>query len=397
MDKKCRHTIARRMNQISCRHGSVSTSQLLPSNKAWFPEGERRIAAATREMQNLRFFTDISSNVSPASRSSLFPSPNNDKNNINMTLRQSSSPSSEESPLVSTLILRLASSPMPSPIARSSSVPDFRAGKPSFRSNRSTCSSQSYTHGRRKPSVLLSKHRRSSKSCDLTEESLSEHNRRQAAAGKKNTECSPYYKGLLDSQRYIDRMRSVRTSPGRESIITQSSNLTSISTIIYKIQGWGSACFRGKGRKNASAAAADAADYAPPPAQPPPLQPVLRVPSPSRDVEPGNSLSSVQSEIPDSLVLKEFERRNEVRLVEQKPLRERVRTAPPKGGSVQQTQKEPTEEKFGWAKKYRPKFLKDFICNRDKVQVLQDLVGRITTPCSLDNLHPMLLLKQISY
>lgn len=36
-----------------------------------------------------------------------------------------------------------------------------------------------------------------------------------------------------------------------------------------------------------------------------------------------------------------------------------------------------TDKEFVWADRYRPKALKDFICNRDKAKLLQNLVKRL--------------------
>ena len=68
------------------------------------------------------------------------------------------------------------------------------------------------------------------------------------------------------------------------------------------------------------------------------------------------------------------------RLEEGKPLRERIVAGlkteveeRERNGSKELMVKE-EEKKFVWADKYRPKGLKNFICNRVKAQLLQDMV-----------------------
>lgn len=54
---------------------------------------------------------------------------------------------------------------------------------------------------------------------------------------------------------------------------------------------------------------------------------------------------------------------------EVKPLRERIVMNP-----LVENKEDDEKEVFVWADKYRPRALKDFICNRNKAQLLQNLV-----------------------
>ncbi|XP_058085454.1 replication factor C subunit 3-like isoform X2 [Magnolia sinica] len=246
---------------------------------------------------------------------------------------------------------------MSSRIPHPSSLPDISKTKRSFPCNSSTYSSSSSYY-----LWFLPKFRKSSKNLELTEESLSEHNLRQA---KKISTTSPYYKGLTDSQLYINRIRKGALSPSRESHATRATATSSISTALVKL---GTVCFKGRGSPNA---AQDADDALPPRPLP------LHMSSPPKVVDSRVSRAMVQTEIVNSMVLEEIEAKGKVRPVDWKPLRKRVSIVPPKGsgGHVQGLQKELTVEKFTWANKYRPMTLKKFICNRDKAELLQNMVA----------------------
>lgn len=274
---------------------------------------------------------------------------------------------SAASPLSLSHIERFSSS-MPSPIPQASSLPRISKPKSSFPSNRSTSSSFHLSP----PIKFQAKQRKNDTSCDLTKESLSEHNRLQQAADfKKIKKASPYYKGLTDSQLYLKSLRyGGGISPSRESHTTRASKTSTLSTIFFKFQDFG-LCFKGK-----SELIDNETDI--PVALPPPPPPPPGMPSPVA-VSSRVSVSLEQNEIGNFTISKEnIPSRKEAGAVERKPLRERYLMVPPAGDCsaiVQEMQKESsTVEKFTWAKKYRPKRLKDFICNRDMAELLLNLV-----------------------
>ncbi|KAF8380707.1 hypothetical protein HHK36_028197 [Tetracentron sinense] len=236
-------------------------------------------------------------------------------------------------------------------IPRSSSEPNISKTKKHSSlppSNRSTSSTKTIWRkgGKYKARKSGSKH------SDLTEASLDEFNRRNAVADdKKNSSRSPYYKGLTDSTLYISRQRNSQTSPERESHGTAVTS-SSISTVFSKIQEWGTSCFK------------------------------------SRRDSARNSSSSKTKFIDKDV---DLEKKDIVSLIEssasiQEPLRERVSEAVAPSPVVAKRvifvekvakpmEAKPIEREFFWSDRYRPKALKDFICNRDKADHLHDMLG----------------------
>ncbi|MBA0734656.1 hypothetical protein Gogos_018556, partial [Gossypium gossypioides] len=222
---------------------------------------------------------------------------------------------------------------------------------------------------------------RRKKESDLTEESLHEHNKLHGIyshkfrlnnfigddeVDEKYNKCSPYYKGLTDSTLRINREKNVSgaDSPGRESQTTTvfSTSSSSLSILFGKVQELGSSCFT----------CTRTGDYYKDPDVLKPVKatnPSLTVPCSNttsmKDIKPG--IKEAEDNPPDvQLVFKE------------KPLRERVRepsAAPPTVTKTAVERKEAeVNQKFILADKYRPKALKDFICNRSEALRVQDLV-----------------------
>lgn len=215
---------------------------------------------------------------------------------------------------------------------------------------------------------------RRKKESDLTEESLHEHNKLHGIyshklrlnnfigdddVDEKYNKCSPYYKGLTDSTLRINREKNVSgaDSPGRESQTTTvfSTSSSSVSILFGKVQELGSSCFTCT--------------------RPGVLQPVkatnLSLPVPCSNTTSVKDTKPEKKEVDDhppdvQLVFKE------------KPLRERVREPSAEPPTVPKTVVEKKEaevnQKFIFADKYRPKALKDFICNRSEALRVQDLV-----------------------
>lgn len=258
--------------------------------------------------------------------------------------------------------------PSPSPIPRSSSYPNISSSSAKTHSlipppsNRSVCSSRStakLSYWRLGNFIIRGRKScdSSSRHSDLTEESLEAHNRRHEpiiynrfTQGEKNAKCSPYYKGLTDASLVINRERYV-SSPGRESHATTmaTSTSSSLSSFMVKMQEW--SCFTFK--------------------SPNPTTSVLL----KKHNRPTSSSYSTSTKTTISTTVKEMNLDKED-VYPEKPLRERVSeasttfTPPSKDANIQMDR----GKEFIWANKYQPKTLKDFICNRDKVIQLQDLV-----------------------
>ncbi|KAG4163709.1 hypothetical protein ERO13_D01G189200v2 [Gossypium hirsutum] len=219
------------------------------------------------------------------------------------------------------------------------------------------------------------------KESDLTEESLHEHNKLHGIyshkfrlnnfigddeVDEKYNKCSPYYKGLTDSTLRINREKNVSgaDSPGRESQTTTvfSTSSSSLSILFGKVQELGSSCFT----------CTRTGDYY---KDPDVLKPV-KATNPSLPVPCSNttSMKDIKPEIKEA-----EDNPPDVQLVfKEKPLRERVRepsAAPPTVTKTVVERKEAeVNQKFILADKYRPKALKDFICNRSEALRVQDLV-----------------------
>ncbi|KAF6140961.1 hypothetical protein GIB67_030172 [Kingdonia uniflora] len=275
-------------------------------------------------------------------------------------------------------------SSLPNRITRSSSEPNiYKTTRPSnLSSNRSTCSTNtttttSTTTSRTKPKKAKTKKKIRKNlnydSSELTEESLKEFNRMNALAFTDKKNSSPYYKGLTDSSLAINQQRP--PSPDRDTIRTSGTSTSSISTVFNKFQEWSMSCFKSKGDAKVGITSVS-----------------------SSKMGSTTSFSSSRSVIKDVKVLKIVPS-----LQEYKPLRERVDEAkavakpmPCHEQQLQQQQRKRTspkqrkretaveksnamdykEKEFVWAKKYRPKALKDFICNRDKAEHLNSLVRK---------------------
>ncbi|KAL5724860.1 hypothetical protein ACHQM5_008070 [Ranunculus cassubicifolius] len=186
------------------------------------------------------------------------------------------------------------------------------------------------------------------KNSQLTQASLEEFNRRNDVNENQ---------GLTDSTLYIAQHK-LKRSPGSGS---QRTDLTrsSISTVIERIHEWGVSCFRRKSDK------------------------VNNTEFSSKAMN--GSFSSINTiRIKEAFELKRKELKPaRVVVVEsstrdEKPLRERVSTAPvlvvaeQKARVIKEKAKDVTKiaERFVWADNYRPKALKDFICNRNKAEEL---------------------------
>ncbi|KAK8663180.1 hypothetical protein V6N13_025060 [Hibiscus sabdariffa] len=226
------------------------------------------------------------------------------------------------------------------------------------------------------------------KESDLTEESLGAHNEFHEILSQKlhvnnflsgmnderNNKCSPYYKGLTDSTLSINReknMSGADNSPGRESQATTAANSSSSrSSLFGKVQELGSSCFTCRTAadhyKESSVPAAD----------------VLK------SVKATSFSSPTRNKTTIRLERKEADDPPDVQLiVEEKPLRERVwepSAAPVTAPTVPQAAEAAVDkkdanvskvhQKYTLADKYRPKALKDFICNKSEAARLQALV-----------------------
>ncbi|XP_039057439.1 replication factor C subunit 3-like [Hibiscus syriacus] len=208
------------------------------------------------------------------------------------------------------------------------------------------------------------------KESDLTEESLGAHNEFHGIlphkvhvtnfiAGmndERNNKCSPYYKGLTDSTLSINREKKSGpdNSPDRESQATTAANSSSsFSSMLGKVQEFGSSCFTCRTTGDHYKDPSTPADV---------LKPVKAT----------SFSSSTCNKTTTRLEKKEVDDPLDVQLVvEEKPLRERVwePATTPKDADVYKV-----HQKYILADKYQPKTLKDFICNRSEVTRLQVLV-----------------------
>ncbi|KAL4313055.1 hypothetical protein GQ457_01G014540 [Hibiscus cannabinus] len=217
------------------------------------------------------------------------------------------------------------------------------------------------------------------KESDLTVESLGAHNQFHELLSQKvhvnnflsgmnherNNKCSPYYKGLTDSTLSINReknMSGADSSPGRESLATTAANSwSSRSSLFGKVQELGSSCFTCRTaadhNKDSSVPAADVV----------------------KSVKATSFSSPTRNKTTIRLERKEAVDPPDVQLiVEEKPLRERVWepsaapvTAPTVPQAAEAAVVSKVHQKYIWADKYRPKALKDFICNKSEAARLQ--------------------------
>ncbi|KAF5202369.1 Replication factor c subunit [Thalictrum thalictroides] len=216
-------------------------------------------------------------------------------------------------------------------------------------------SDRSSSTTKRKGGLRYRRRHSTDKNAELTEESLEEFNKRNAA---KKTTINPVY---------ITRQKLAgTTSPGRES---QGSTVSSISTVIEKIQKWSTSCFKG-GKNDAKV-----------------LSPVTTK-KPSAVVL-NDSFSSVNTTAVKEAMDLRKEKSSSGANNDEKPLRERVTVKPVQSLldnrviRVEEKAKHSTDKnkdrEFVWANKYRPKDLKDFICNKNKAE---ELIGLTMIPDS---------------
>lgn len=200
----------------------------------------------------------------------------------------------------------------------------------------------------------------------LTEERLREHNRRPPSA------ASAYYRGLTNSRLYL---RSLGLSPSRESVASsaRSSSSSSSSSVLLTLQEWDPSWFLrsfikkkevggGKLQKALSPAAASAWD----PGLPAVAEAVPRgggsgIRRPLRESE------QVQVPVP---VPAPVQKPAVAAPVVNVPTHQQV--LPPTVSIGAEGRK---EREFVWAHKYRPRHLKEFICNRDQAEELQETVN----------------------
>ncbi|KAJ9181030.1 hypothetical protein P3X46_009205 [Hevea brasiliensis] len=265
-------------------------------------------------------------------------------------------------------------------------------------SNRSACSSSrsnksSYVNKLRS---LIGIGRKTSHS-DLTEESLEAHNRRQEAiilqtrhsVDDKNAKCSPYYNGLTDCSLIISRKKlhlPQSSSPGRESHATTTvSNSSSLpSFMLVKMHEWSSRF------SSLNSSTKDRHKNAPAPAPAAATTTVKKGHAccPYSSSEPSAARMPLERKEPDKNVLSVIH--------EEKPLRARQSKSPspppppppPPSMTAEAGRTNNVDEKnetdaiemldrskqFTWADKYRPKALKDFICNRTTATMLQGMI-----------------------
>ncbi|WCJ33339.1 Replication factor C subunit 3 [Euphorbia peplus] len=223
-----------------------------------------------------------------------------------------------------------------------------------------------------------------SRHSDLTEESLEAHNRRQEeiifqshriSVDDRNAKCSPYYKGLTDYSLILNREKhqffpQSAPSPGQESHATATTSTSISSFVLVKMQEW-SSCFSSMSIKSAR----DHKEISIPPPDFPVAPPDFPALPPSATSQAVLLPPEMQMERkgPDKCVLSVIN--------EEKPLRERVSTSesesppPTNVGEKKETVSKVSDgRKFRWADKYRPKDLKDFICNRSTAARMQTLV-----------------------
>ncbi|XP_022765785.1 replication factor C subunit 3-like [Durio zibethinus] len=255
-----------------------------------------------------------------------------------------------------------------------------RSGRSSASSTRARKSSYwiSWSNINKLGEYINRRNKDSSEHSNLTEEDLDAHNKLHGilsqrahvnnyitgSVDERNSKCSPYYKGLTDSTLSINREKNMSgaDSPGHQShtttVVTSASS--SLFSFLGRVQELGSSCFtrRKTGNEDPS--------------------PIAAVPKSFEAPSPQDMKSETKEARypPDALLV-----------VKEKPLRERVSepsappTAPtilPAKTAVNDEKKEANmykvNQKFIFADKYRPKNLKDFICNRSEAARLQALV-----------------------
>lgn len=250
---------------------------------------------------------------------------------------------------------------------------------------------------------------------DLTEETLQEHNLRQAVSDGRNSKCSPYYKGPTDQSLAIRRRRHSVSSPGREShATTVRTSSSSLSFFVLRIKEW-SSCITKNNNKRMKREEQPAAPHRRSAARRTKTTTLLKEmgvkslsgldlkglgssggavavannnekPLRERVSEPESKqtlprLSTVKFE-PKTQAgdgVSATERSDQgmegddqvLEAADQEPSMAEIKGVMSKKGKEASVDVVLAEKEFVWATKYRPKALKDFICNRDKALSLQ--------------------------
>ncbi|KAG6420254.1 hypothetical protein SASPL_116776 [Salvia splendens] len=301
---------------------------------------------------------------------------------------------------------------MPSPvIPHPKSAPDI-SGLPSSKSMVTSRSAGSpLTSWPKKLGGLI---KGKAKNSDLTEERLVEFNRRNALIEVRYRSSSPYYKGLTDFSLDINREKQSGLSPGRESRATSYVTAGSKSSLAVKVQEWGGACFTPK--KDGKSSSSSFSSWT----------------KSSHDNRLTTSSSSSSSRVTETVVLTKIRTKTtenepvsvkkrvtiqatklEDTIISQsakKPLRERDSgppsmlllsppiasppaslpyplpevtikpwlspppTPPPQAISHPSCREAENERKYTWSDKYRPFWLQDFLCNREKALWVKSIV-----------------------
>nr|XP_016466433.1 PREDICTED: replication factor C subunit 3-like [Nicotiana tabacum] len=269
----------------------------------------------------------------------------------------------------------------------------------------------------------------SSKNSNLTAGNLAEFNKRNAIQEEKRYSArSPYYKGLTDSSKVINRQKLLAefsSSPGKDSISASSTSSSSKSNLASKVQEWSASYFVRKGKEERTSFSLNTSIG----------NKNIQDSSSSETKDKGVIRTTIGEELGiDRKGVRKCSRKSRQRLSKSdkgKPLRERASemqtnivvlppapappiTSPPKlsipsppptplilqtslqdeeieavplPASPTQTtedEKDTTKEKditspeqkdkrFKWADKYRPNALKDFLCNRNTALELKAL------------------------
>ncbi|XP_072987023.1 replication factor C subunit 3-like isoform X2 [Typha latifolia] len=178
---------------------------------------------------------------------------------------------------------------------------------------------------------------------------------------RESTTASPYYAGLLNSGLYLRSLAGA--NPSRSSSC---------------FRNWGASCFS----RRREAASAAAREVAPPPVTPPlsgleswdpgllPRGELDARPLRENDLLPDNSaLAPAAAVAPTVLISRSLLDAGEA-IHAVGGGKERQATKPMSSSSV------PKEREFVWAQKYRPRVLREFICNRDQAEKLNQMVAK---------------------
>ncbi|XP_073025494.1 uncharacterized protein [Primulina eburnea] len=306
---------------------------------------------------------------------------------------------------------------MPSPpIPRSISAPDIQSPPHTSNSVRTIRSTGSpIIVWPKKLSDLIT---RKAKNPQLTEESLLEFNRRNAAA--RYSTSSPYYKGLTDFSLVINREKFSGSSPGRESHAGSFISSGSKSSFVVKVQEWGSSCFTSKKYEKSSSSSSSTWTKSSQDARTRTssshmklketgeilakiktkvstndkesgrkkvslCSPEKEKPLRERDFEPSMlSLPSPTAQPQESLPYPQ----PQTILPTAQPLSSTLLPPPPipfpdaplsqtsvREGFMNEIEKTENERKYVWADRYRPLWLQDFLCNRETARSLQTTVS----------------------